>query len=83
MKITVVGRQMTVRDSLKDMAEKKLAKLDKFFRGEAEATVSFSHKHDRECLEVTISAANTAPILIPIPFPSWDFWRRLTSKTAR
>ena len=59
MKITVVGRQMTVRDSLKDMVEKKLVKLDKFFRGEAEATVSFSHKHDKECLEVTISAANT------------------------
>ena len=59
MKITVVGRQMTVRDSLKDMVEKKLAKLDKFFHGEAEATVSFSHKHDKECLEVTISAANT------------------------
>ena len=59
MKITVVGRQMTVRDSLKDMVEKKLVKLDKFFRGEAEATVSFSHKHDKECLEVTISASNT------------------------
>ena len=59
MKITVVGRQMTVRDSLKDMVEAKLAKFDKFFRGEAEATVSFSHKHDKECLEVTISAANT------------------------
>lgn len=59
MKITVVGRQMTVRDSLKDMVEKKLVKFDKFFRGNAEATVSFSHKHDKECLEVTISAANT------------------------
>ena len=59
MKITVVGRQMTVRDSLKDMAEKKLAKLDKFFRGEAEAPVSFCPKHGKECLEVTISAANT------------------------
>lgn len=59
MKITVVGRQMTVRDSLKDMVEKKLVKFDKFFHGDAEATVSFSHKHDKECLEVTISAANT------------------------
>lgn len=59
MKITVVGRQMTVRDSLKDMVENKLSKLDKFFRGEAEATVSFSPKHGKECLEITISAANT------------------------
>ena len=59
MKITVVGRQMTVRDSLKDMVDKKLAKLEKFFAGDAEATVTFSCKRNKECLELTISAANT------------------------
>ena len=59
MKITVVGRQMTVRDSLKAMVEKKLEKLDKLFHGEAEATVAFSCKRDKECLEITISALNT------------------------
>ena len=59
MKVTIVGRQMTVRDSLKDMVEAKLSKFDKFFGGSAEATVTFSRKRDKENLEVTISAANT------------------------
>ena len=59
MKITVVGRQMTVRESLKGMVEEKLAKLDKFFGGNAEATVTFSCKRNKECLEITISAMNT------------------------
>ena len=31
MKITVVGRQMSVRDDLRELAEKKLSKLSKFF----------------------------------------------------
>ena len=35
MKITIVGRQMNVWDSTKEMAEKKLAKLDKYFGSEA------------------------------------------------
>ena len=59
MKITVVGRQMNVRDSLKEMVEKKLSKFDKFFGGEGEATVTFSTKRDKENLEITISAMNT------------------------
>ena len=59
MKITVVGRQMTVRESLKAMVDEKLRKLDKFFGGNAEATVTFSCKRNKECLEVTISAMNT------------------------
>ena len=59
MKITIVGRQMTVRDSHKAMVEEKLAKFDKFFTSGAEATVTFSRKRDKENLEVTISAANT------------------------
>ncbi len=59
MKITIVGRQMNVRDSLKEMVEKKLQKFDKFFGGEGEATVTFSRKRDKENLEITISAMNT------------------------
>ena len=63
MKITIIGRQMNVRDSLKDLVEKKLAKFDKFFDEEAEATVTFSRKRDKENLEVTIIALRrTMPI---------------------
>lgn len=59
MKITVVGRQMSVRESLKTLVEKKLSKFDRFFGEEAEATVKFGHVRDLERLEITISAGGT------------------------
>ena len=59
MKITIVGRQMNVWDSTKEMAEKKLEKLDKYFGSEASATVTFSCKRDRDCVEITIHGSNT------------------------
>jgi putative sigma-54 modulation protein len=59
MKITVVGRHMSVADDLQALAEKKLAKLDKYFSSEGKATVTFSRKRNRENIEITISAANT------------------------
>ena len=40
MKITVYGKQMTVRDSLKASLERKLAKFDKFFGEQTEALVT-------------------------------------------
>ncbi len=59
MKITVVGRQMTVAEDLKAMVTKKLERLDKYFWNEGEATVTFSTKRGKENLEITINAANT------------------------
>ena len=59
MKITVVGRQLTVRSSMKELIAKKLDKLDKFFDKEVEATVTLSCKRAQKNLEVTISAQNT------------------------
>ncbi len=59
MKITVVGRQMNVYEEMKDLIERKLAKLDKYFSGEGDATVTLSCKHNEKNLEITISAANT------------------------
>lgn len=59
MKITVVGRQMNVTDDLRTLAEKKLAKLDKYFYSEESATVTFSRKRNTENIEITIAAANT------------------------
>ncbi|MBE6662155.1 MAG: ribosome-associated translation inhibitor RaiA [Ruminococcaceae bacterium] len=59
MKVTINARQMTVRDSLKELVFDKLAKLDKYFQREADATVTFSRKRNKENLEVTISAAGT------------------------
>ncbi len=54
MKITVSGKQMTVRPSLKDLTEKKLAKFDRFFGDDAEVIVVYSCRHDLQYIEITI-----------------------------
>ena len=59
MKITIVGRQMNVYDNTKALIEKKLAKLDKFFRNEADAQITLSRKHGESTLELTINAEGT------------------------
>lgn len=59
MKITIVGRQLTVYEDTKALIHEKLAKFDKFFNEEAQATVTLSHKRGSATMEVTIKAANT------------------------
>ena len=59
MKINIIGRQLNVYDDTKALIEDKLSKLDKFFGGEANATVTLSHKRNLCTLEVTIKASNT------------------------
>ncbi len=59
MKINIIGRQLNVYDDTKALIEEKLAKLDKFFSEEANATVTLSHKRNLCTLEVTIKASNT------------------------
>ena len=54
MKITATGRQLTVKDSMRELAEKKLSKFDRFFGSDAEAVVKFSVVRDLERVEVTI-----------------------------
>ena len=59
MKTTIIGKQMTVSEDLKELVTKKLSKFDKFFRDGSEAFVTFNRRHGEECLEVTISANGT------------------------
>ena len=59
MKITVIGRQMNVYEDMKALIEKKIAKFDKFFPGEGDATVTLSCKKNDRNLEITISAGGT------------------------
>ncbi len=59
MKITITGRQMNVYEEMKLLIEKKLAKFEKFFPGEGEATATLSCKHNQKFIEITISAAGT------------------------
>lgn len=50
---------MNVYDDMKMLIEKKLAKFDKFFPSEGDATVTLSCKHNDKNLEITISAGGT------------------------
>ena len=55
MKTTILLRQVTTTDDVKNIIEKKLGKLDKFFDDEVQAFVTLSRKREREILELTIS----------------------------
>ncbi len=54
MKITVIGRKCTPRDSFKQKAEKRLQKLEKFFDGEAEAKITATVEKNEQIVELTI-----------------------------
>ena len=59
MKITISGRQMSVRSSLRELIETKLAKFDRFFGDDAEAYVTCSNKNNKQTVELTIIYAGT------------------------
>ena len=54
MKITVIGRKCTPRDSFKERAEKRLQKVEKFFGSEAEAKITATVEKNEQIVEVTI-----------------------------
>ena len=55
MKITIYGKQMTVRESLKAAVEKKLKKFDKFFGEETEAFVTCKVRKGVKIIEITVN----------------------------
>ena len=59
MKITIYGKQMSVRDSLKVAVEKKLAKFDKFFGEETEAYVTCKVRKGVKIIEITVNYGGT------------------------
>ena len=59
MKITIYGKQMTVRESLKIVVEKKLAKFDKFFGEDTEAFVTCKTRKGAKIIEITINYGGT------------------------
>ena len=54
MKMNFTARQMKVYDSVKEMAQKKLSKFDRFFDEAAEMDITFSMPNEREKVEITI-----------------------------
>ena len=55
MKITIYGKQMSVRESLKALVEKKLAKFDKFFGEDTEAFVTCKVRKGVKIIEITVN----------------------------
>ena len=59
MKITIYGKQMTVRESLKLEIEKKLAKFNKFFGENAEAFITCRVRKGDKIIEITVNYGGT------------------------
>ena len=59
MKITIYGKQMSVRESLKAAVEKKLLKFDKFFGEETEAYVTCKVRKGVKIIEITVNYEGT------------------------
>jgi len=57
MKFNLIGRKITVTEKMTEHIEKKLGKLDKYFREEPETRVVLGTVKDQEYVEVTIFAA--------------------------
>ena len=59
MKFTFAEKKMDSSEDLRAYASKKIAKLDRFFRNEAEAFVTFSLERGRFRAEITIHSDGT------------------------
>ncbi|MBQ3037964.1 MAG: ribosome-associated translation inhibitor RaiA [Clostridia bacterium] len=57
MKINIIGRKIEVTKKHTEYIEKKLARLDKFFRDEAEARVVIGPIKEKEYIEAAVYAA--------------------------
>ncbi len=56
MKLTMVERKIKIRDDLRDYAEKKIGKLDRYFQKDTISTVTFrEEKGNRQTVEITVN----------------------------
>ncbi len=56
MKFTIIARKFNLTDKVREYVEKKLGKLDKFFKDESEARVVLGTIKDNDYIEATIYA---------------------------
>ena len=59
MKFTTTEKKIQVSDEIKQYAEKKIGKIDRFFKGDAEAFITFGSERGRYNAEVTIENNGT------------------------
>ncbi len=56
MKFNIIGRKYNIKDSVREYVEKKLSKLDKFFKDEPTARVVLGTIKDNDYIEAQINA---------------------------
>lgn len=54
MKVTVIAKNMELTDALKEIVQKKISKLEKYFEGNIEAKATLTVQKNRQIIEVTI-----------------------------
>ena len=60
MKFTFTCKKVSLNDSIKAYAEKKIGKLDRYFHEDADAIVTFGVEKDHRCVaEITIRSGST------------------------
>lgn len=59
MKISIYGKQMTVRESLRLAVERKLSKFDRFFGEDTEAFVTCKVRKGVKIIEITVNYGGT------------------------
>lgn len=59
MKFQYSDKKVNLPDNVHAYAEKKVTKLDRYFRDDAEALVAFSVEKNRNKVELTVRASNT------------------------
>lgn len=57
MNITIIGRKCTPRESFKERAAEKLAKVDKFFSEEADAKITATVEKSYQSVEITVNCS--------------------------
>lgn len=91
MKFTFTDKKVTLPRSVHDYAEKKVGKLERYFRTEPEASVVFSVEKGRNNVEVTVrsggtilrAAESTSDMLASIDAVVADMERQLRKNKAR
>ena len=59
MKFVFTDKKVTLPKSVHGYAEKKVGKLDRYFKSDAEAAITFSVEKNRNKAEITIRSGGT------------------------
>lgn len=79
MKFTFTDKKVNIPDRVHAYAEKKVGKLDRYFKGDAEATIVFSVEKGRNNAEVTIRSGGT---IIRVAESTFDMFVTIDSAVA-